>query len=356
MNSTLAKLSLVATAIVTTLSSTTAQSSVTLVSNKDTTLFEDAAGSLANGGGSGMFIGRVGFQGNFGIRRTLIQWDIAGSIPAGSVITSAQLDIWVDQSSAFLPITTEAHRVTSDWSEGTVVAPGNGGAGGPAAAGESTWLHSNYPGTLWATPGGDFGPTSFTFDLPGIGPVVTASNPAIIADVQDMLDNPSTNYGWLLKTDEVLNTTARRCNTREAASFQPKLIIEYIAPGEVGTYGVGWPVNGGTFGLDLVGTANGGDVVTINYTNAPTPSFGANFFTIGFNPAGSLLLPNSFVYLMLGVPNFPGPTVVISGGTATSTFTVPAGFPGFTIAVQGVALDATPFNFSMSNAGIMVTN
>ncbi|MFT4512621.1 MAG: hypothetical protein ACI89X_002280 [Planctomycetota bacterium] len=356
MNSTLAKLSLVATAIVTGVSSTTAQATASLITSKDTTLYESATGALANGGGVGMFCGRVGFNGGFGIRRTMVQWDIVGSIPAGSQILTASFDMWVEQSPAFLPIVTEAHRITTDWSEGNNVAPGNGGSGGPNGNGESTWIHSNYPSQFWNTPGGDFAPTSFTFDLPGIGAFATPSNAAFVADVQDMLDNPSANFGWLLKTDELLNSTARRINTREAAAFNPKLVITYLAPGTVGTHGVGWPVNGGTFQLNISGTANGGDVVPITWTNAPTPSFGVNFFTIGYDPIGTTFLPNSALYLPLAAPKFPGPTIAVAGGTASSTFTVPVGFPGFLIAVQGVALDSTPLNFSMSNAGLIWTN
>lgn len=356
MNSTLANLSLVATAIVTSVPFVTAQSTATIVSNKDTTLYEDAAGALANGGGSGMFCGRVGGGGGFGIRRTMIQWDVAGSIPAGSKILTASLDMWVEQSSAFLPITTEVHRITTDWSEGNVVAPSGQGSGGAASAGESTWLHSNFPSQLWSTPGGDFGPTSFTFDLPGIAGFVTESNASIVADVQSMLDNPAANYGWLLKTAEVLTSNARKMNTREAAAFQPKLVITYLAPGEVTNYGVGWPVNGGTFQLDISGTANGGAVLPITWTNAPTPSVGVNFFSIGYDPIGTTLLPGSVFYLPLLGPHVPGLTVVVSGGTGSSSFTVPAGFPGFLIGVQGVALDSTPFSISMSNAGLIWTN
>lgn len=356
MNSTIVNLSLVATAIVTSVSFTAAQSTATIVSNKDTTLYEDAAGALANGGGSGMFCGRVGMGGGFGIRRTMIQWDVAGSVPAGSTILSASLDMWVDQSSAFLPVTTEAHRITADWSEGNNVAPSGQGAGGPASAGESTWLHSNFPSQFWATPGGDFGPTSFTFDLPGIAAFVTDSNASIVADVQSMLDNPAANYGWLLKTAEVLTSNARKMNTREAAAFQPKLVITYLAPGEVANYGVGWPVNGGTFQLDISGTANGGAVLPITWTNAPTPSIGINFFSLGYDPIGTTLLPASVFYLPLPGSYIDGPALLVSGGTASSSLTVPVGFPGFLIAVQGVALDTTPLSISMSNAGLIWTN
>ena len=356
MNSILANVSLIATTIVTGISTTTAQSTASIVTNKDTTLYESGSGSLANGGGRGMFCGRVGAGGGFGIRRAMVQWNIAASIPAGSKILSASFDMWVEQSPAFLPIVTEAHRITTNWSEGNNVAPGNGGAGGSAGNGESTWLHSNYPSQFWTNAGGDFAATSFTFDLPGIGPFVTPSNAAFVGDVQDMLDNPTGNFGWLFKTDELLGSTARRINTREAIAFNPKLVITYLAPGEVANYGVGWPVNGGTFQLNVSGTANGGSALPITWTNAPTPSIGVNFFSLGYDPIGTTLLPSSVLYLPLLGPHIAGPTLVVSGGSASSSFTVPNGFPGFLIAVQGVALDTTPLSISMSNAGLIWTN
>jgi hypothetical protein len=356
MKSTLATATIWTIAIVAGSSSAIAQSSVSIVANKDTTLYESGSGNLANGGGRGMFCGRVGPGGGGAKRRAMVQWNIAAAIPAGSTILSASFDMWVEQSSAFLPIVTEAHRITTNWSEGNNVAPGNGGAGGSTGNGESTWLHSNYPSQFWNNPGGDFAPTSFTFDLPGIGPFVTPSNTAIVADVQNMLDNPAGNHGWLFKTDELLASTARRINTREAQAFNPKLNITYLAPGSVGTYGTGWPVNGAPFQLNISGSGNGGSLVAITLNNAPSPSIGVNFFAIGYDPVGTTLIPNGQLYLPLLAPNFPGPTLLINGGTASSTFTVPAGFPGFIIAVQAAVLDSTPLNFSLSNAGLILTN
>lgn len=358
MNSTTLTLSLVAATLVAGTSTVAAQQVVSLVANKDTTLFEDAAGALANGGGNSVFIGRVGLTGNFGIRRTLMQFDVAGSIPAGSRILAVSLDMFAAQSSAFLAVNTDVHRVSQDWSEGTVVAPGQGGAGGPSQAGESTWLHTDYPNSFWTTPGGDFDPTpSYSFGLPGIGPVFTDPEPGIINDVQDWLDNPSTNYGWLMKTAEVLTTNARRLNSREASGLQPKIQITYLAPGETGTYGTGWPVGSGTFELDVVGTANGGAVLPITYTNGPVSSIGANFFSLDLDAIGTPLLPASLVYLPLSQPIIDGGGAFLTSATGDGglTFTVPVGFPGFLIVVQAAVLDATPFGFSLSNAGVMLT-
>jgi len=356
MNSTLVRLSLVTSAIVAGISSTAAQTTISIVATKDTTLYESATGTVANGGGTHMFVGRVGGGGNFEIRRGLIQWNIAASIPAGSRILSASLDMWVEQSSAFLPVLTNAHRVTQNWSEGTVAASGGGGTGTAAIPGETTWLHTNFSTQFWNTPGGDYAATpSFTFDMPGIGAFVTPSNAGIVADVQNMLDNPAANFGWVLKTNEVLTSNARKINTRNAATLKPKLNITYLAPGQTGTWGVGWPVGAATFQLGITGTATGGNTLPITYTNAPTPSVGANFFALDLDAMGTPLLPNSLVYLPLAGTIIPGATIIISGGTGSTNFTVPAGFPGYLIVVQAAVLDTTPLGFSLSNAGLMLT-
>ena len=48
------------------------------------------------------------------------------------------------------------------------------------------------------------------------------------ADVQAWLENPSTNFGWLIKDEiESSATTARRFGSREDAVNSPRLRIEY---------------------------------------------------------------------------------------------------------------------------------
>lgn len=356
MTSNLAKLSLAATTLAL-CASIQAQTTVTISTDKDTTLYEEASGNLANGGGDSIFCGVVGFNGGFGKRRALMHFDIAGQIPSGSRILAVQFDAFVAQSTAFLAIPTDVHRVTQDWSEGSVIAPGAGGAGGQSAAGESTWLHTDYPNATWNTPGGDFVATpSWSFDLASIGPTTATVDSGMVADVQDWLDNPNNNFGWLMKTDELVPSTARRLYAREFGANPPRLTITYLAPGQVGTYGTGWLVNGSPFQLDVTGTANGGSLLPIIYNNAPSPSIGANFFSLDLDPVGSALLPNSLVYLPLTGQILPGASAfVTAGGSGATTFTVPAGFPGFLIVVQAAVLDSTPLGFSLSNAGVMLT-
>ena len=49
----------------------------------------------------------------------------------------------------------------------------------------------------------------------------------MVADVQAWLDNPASNFGWLVLGDETAIATAKRFDTRESAS-PPMLTIEFI--------------------------------------------------------------------------------------------------------------------------------
>jgi len=125
------------------------------------------------------------------------------------------------------------HRVTSGpWGEGMSNAGDPGGTGTAAAAGDATWIHTLYPGFFWTSPGGDFTATvTATTPVQGLGSYFWSSA-QLVADVQDMLDNPSTNFGWILIGDESSTlTNAKRFGTREsAAATVPSLTIDYEDP------------------------------------------------------------------------------------------------------------------------------
>ena len=330
----------------------------TLVAGADTTLYENSTGSVANGGGQGIFVGRTGGSNN-SRRRALIQFDIASTVPAGSIVIGAQLELFVAQSSASQPINVDAHRVQQSWSEGSVVAPGGGGSGGAAAAGESTWIHRDYPNVFWNTPGGDFAATpNFSFDMPTSGVVLCDSLAGLVSDVQDMVDNPSTNFGWLLKTDEAQSSTARRLSSREAlgSGVVPRLNIFYLPPGGTGQWGTGSTTPLGAATLSVGGPATGGTTLPIVGSNLPTSSLGATFFTLALDPIGTSLGPNATTYLPLASTIIPGDLLqTTSGGGAASSLNLPAGFPGFLIVTQAAVIDASPLGFVLTKAGVMHT-
>ena len=78
-----------------------------------------------------------------------------------------------------------------------------------ATTGDATWLQTFYNSNTalnkWATPGGDFSPTvSGVTGFGADGTSATWSSTAqMVADVQGWLNNPTTNFGWVLKSDEI---------------------------------------------------------------------------------------------------------------------------------------------------------
>ena len=335
-------------------SSLLAQTTVHVVCTRDNTLYQDPAGFTSNGSGTGVF---CGLNATGQIRRALVYFDVAANVPAGAKIVSAVLNLTVEQSIFFSPLNTNAHRVLQAWGEGASVAAGGGGGGTLAQTGDATWLYTSFQTTQWTAAGGDFGPASFVFPLPGFGSYTTMPYPGLIADVQDMLDNPAQNFGWLLRNNETASSTARRISSRETLNTgdEPSLDITYLSPGQSGTWGTGCPVGAGTYMLQWSGVPTNGTTIQLLHQNAPSPSVGANFFSLGLDPIGTALLPSCSVYLPLTQQFVAGDAFLTVGGAATTAVLLPAGFPGFLINCQGATLDTTPLGFSLSNAALIVT-
>jgi hypothetical protein len=339
-----------------TTSALTAQTTVSVPCNLDNTLYESPTGGLSNGKGVGVFSGATATG---SIRRALLRFDVAGTLPAGAVVLSAVVNLNVTQSTVFLPTPATGHRVLQAWGEGNSNALGGGGGGTAATLNDATWLHTFWSTSFWTTPGGDFAAApSFTLAMPGLG--AGSSNPSeqAAADVQSWLNNPATNFGWLIKiVDESVPSTARRIASRESATNKPTLSVTYLLPGQVGTVGIGCPVGSGTFQDAYVGTPTGGTTIQIVQTNAPVGTIGLNYLSLGANPAGTALLPGCSIWLPLSQPLITGNLFVTNGvGGASSPFPLPSGFPGFLIATQAVAIDASPLGFTLSNAAVLVLN
>ena len=337
-----------------------AQTTVSINPDLDNTLFEDLSGGFSNALGP-LFVGRT--AGGVGpVRRMLVRWDVAGNVPAGARIIEAELEFTITNSIASTPSVLDVHRVTADWGEGTTNvgygggAGGGGGFGAPATANDATWLHSFFPGTFWMNPGGDFAPMeSFKMVMPPNGTMIKESEQALVDDVQDMLDSPADNYGWLFKVDETEQVSARRFDSRDAgASNPPVLRITYLLQAETGKIGVGCPTSGGTFDVEFLGAAIGGQTVTIDREAAFQSSIGADFFSLYLDPVGVPLQPGCTVYLPLAQELIPGSVFLSGTGASQSPFAVPAGFPGFLISCQSVVLDNSLLGLSLSNAAVMI--
>jgi hypothetical protein len=204
------------------------QQTIVLTPSKDATLFQTTDGSLANGTGVHLFAGMTGGGSR---RRALIAFDVATKIPAGSQITRVVLTMNVTQSIAGAsPIAL--HRVTSNWGEGASSAGTiRDGVGATSRAGDATWIHTFQPNQRWSTPGGDFASAlDATASASGFSQVTWASSTAMIARVQSWLDQPATNFGWILIGNESTSTTAKRLDSREIdpETTRPTLTIDFV--------------------------------------------------------------------------------------------------------------------------------
>ena len=207
-------------------SGVSAQESQILPASKDNTLIENPAGELSNGIGPAFFVGRTN-QSRNSIRRGLIAFDIAEAIPAGSTVTEVTLTLNMERAPGGEE-SIELHRVLADWGEGN--SNTKGGRGAPATTGDATWIHSFYDTDLWSQPGGDF-----SADISGVaivggeGSYVWDSTPKMVQDVQEWLDSPEYNFGWLLLGNETASGTAKSFASRHSAdiSVQPQLTVSF---------------------------------------------------------------------------------------------------------------------------------
>lgn len=202
---------------------------VALTSQKDNTIFEDPDGLYSNGAGQFMFVGETRAANT---RRGLLMFDIASVVPAGAIINSATLQLHCSRSASGSRL-IQARRLTSDWGEGLSDSGDPGGGGAFSTPGDASWIHSVYPATLWSTPGGDFvGTTSTQVNVSGTGFYTFPSSSLMVSDVQGFLNNPATNFGWLLFGPENGGTSAKRFDTHENIdpAFRPKLVIDYTIP------------------------------------------------------------------------------------------------------------------------------
>jgi len=198
---------------------------VTLEPIKDNSLIEDGSGAVSNGAGP-LFIGRTGANGGSLAQRGVLEFDVAGNVPAGATVTSAEVTLHLEGiPPIFTPGATSFHRALAEWGEGTSSSTVGGGA--PATTGDATWIHTFHASSTWTSPGGDYVATpSDTRNVLAIGSYTWASAP-LATDVQLFLDQPSQNHGWVVIGDES-GGTARRFTSREGSPIdRPKLTIVY---------------------------------------------------------------------------------------------------------------------------------
>lgn len=208
----------------------------TFSGSKDTTMYSES-GALSNGAGEYLFSGITGRNGDNATRRALIAFDLS-SIAPGAVVNSVELVLSVLSAGAnAVQSPFSLFRMTSNWGEGASNAGSPGGRGATALVGDATWSHRFYDTQTWSTTGGDFVSTASagrTVSEPAPGgtplPFTWGSTPEMVADVQSWIDNPSTNFGWILRGAGNGSETAARFASSEYSlgdSFRPTLVINY---------------------------------------------------------------------------------------------------------------------------------
>jgi len=214
--------------LATALAATASAETVIVPAAADTTLIESATGTVGNGAGPALFVGRTS-QSAGARRRALLWFDVAAALPTGAIVTRAELGLTLTPSNAS-PIEIGLHRVLAAWGEGASSAGGGGGA--PAAPGDATWLHTFYDAAFWETRGGDFEAAASATVLVGEAGGVLWGPTGAIADVQGWVDFPDANYGWLLMGGEDSPTSSKRFASREAddPAARPQLLVEYEVP------------------------------------------------------------------------------------------------------------------------------
>jgi hypothetical protein len=179
---------------------------------KDNTLIEDPSGSLSNGAGPYFFVGRTS-QSSGSIRRAVIAFDVAAHLPPGAHVTGAALTLKASQTNGG-PSAVSLHTLLENWGEGT--SSFDGGSGAPATPDDATWIHTFHDGVFWLAAGADFSSApSATLWVDGPGAYTWTTTSEMVDDVQSWLDDPSSNFGWILIGDEDLAATAKRWDSRE---------------------------------------------------------------------------------------------------------------------------------------------
>jgi hypothetical protein len=205
---------------------------VTVVPTMSNTIYADNTSNSNALGGTTPTVGLrmdTGAVANGAVRRALLEFNVAGAVPSGAMITSASLQLTVSISGPGAA-NVQLHTLQSGWGQGS--SGSNLGQGAPATPGDATWKYNFFNTSTWVNPGGDF--SSTVSGSVAVGTTVnasyTVSSPQMAADVQNWLNSPSTNFGWILLNNESTPGSVRGFYTEDwtgNASFLPELTIDY---------------------------------------------------------------------------------------------------------------------------------
>ena len=200
--------------------------------DKDATLIEEPLGN-ASGSSTAIFIGTVGGFGSNSERRALISFDIGGSsIPSDATITDATLTLFLERGGGAASTIT-LHRLLVDWGEGPSTM--GRGQGELAVTGDSTWDDRFYMESAWTASGAEadtdyVASASADQSVSALAASVDVIWSDLATDVEFWLDNPESNFGWIM-IGSTKGGSAKRFSSREAIADQrPLLSVTYEVP------------------------------------------------------------------------------------------------------------------------------
>ncbi len=323
----------------------------------------------------GIFVGTDG-EGN--PKRGLIEFNIAGSIPSGATITGVTLQMTVGQvagsggggsGGTSGPETISLFDESQAWGQPTNF-PGAttfGGTGHGAAPdpGDATWNYAFYSTTPWTIAGGDWS-SSLTdiadASVTGTLASFTWSSAAMVTDVQNWLNDPSNNFGWVIKNaDETDIRTFRAFWSAQGAAanddpaLAPELTVTYTAAppataywsgAQSGAAGLVWSTELGSSsspGTNWSATDGGADLHAIPGGRVTNVIFGSTG-----NSAGTLstTLGADFSINSLTFTSARTNSVIVGGANTLTLLsggiTVQSGSGAHTINVTGDTIAGTP--------------
>ena len=205
----------------------------------------------------------------------------------------------------------------SDWGEGASNAGSPGGDGAPAQAGDATWLHTFYNTSFWTTPGGDFSPTiSATTPVGAVNTTHQWGGSGLLADVQSWVSNPASNFGWVIRANEIDVASAQRLDSREHTTHPPQLTITYQVPCATPTP-----------------TPTPAETPTPTPTETPTPTPTPTLISI----SGTVLYCSN-----PSLDPVPGVTLTLTGDAGDSTLSDGTGNYTFSSLASGGSYTVTP--------------
>jgi Ca2+-binding RTX toxin-like protein len=309
---------------------------VSLTPVKDNSLIEYRAPQYSGGADPTLY---VGFDHWASTRmRALMAFDVAGKIPTGAKINSVTLTVWVNLTASTTAGTpsVELHKTLANWGEGTSAPTRFMPPFGPTTTGDATWLNTFYNTGTWTTAGGDFSSTvSGVTTLGADGTSATWTSTAqMVADVQSWLDNPGTNFGWLLKGDET-QESGKMIDSREATNVahRPTLTIDYTVAAPLPTLAIAATSaskaegNTGTtaFTFTVTRTGNTTGTSSVNYAVTGSAVNGANAADFGGAlPSGTVNFAANETSKVVTI-NVTGDTTVEPDEGFTVTLSAPVG-------------------------------